>query len=129
MLGWLWRGLKLRGIVPVSLEGLALSDYDKLDEVYPLPIGWNHVYITCAAFPVCRDIWQNNEDSVLHELLPQARAGVLLVADSTVIQSAECLHLIYEDTDNIDPFEFDAVTPPQLVHPGWKLSCEKLIRH
>jgi hypothetical protein len=82
-----------------------------------------------VAFPVCRDIWQDNADSIVHDLLSQARAGVLLVSDSTVVRSAENLHLIYGDTPHVDPLSFDLDTPPQLVHPGWQIACEKLKRH
>jgi len=128
MLGWLWRGLKLKGHPPTSLPALAEVHYDQMDEVRPLPISWSRVYIACAAFPVCRDIWMSNEDSALHELLSQTPAGILLVADSTVVASHQCLHLVYSDSADIDALQFDADTPPTLVHPGWAVSCEKLCR-
>ena len=127
-LGWLWRGLKLTGRPPRALAEMQESHYDQLDEVRPLPISWKLVYITCAAFPVCRDIWLNNAQSMLHDLLSQSLAGVLLVSDSTVVASYECLHLVYSETCDIDPFQFDADTPPNLVHPGWGVACEKLGR-
>jgi len=129
LLHWIWTGLRVPGRCPRSFEEmLRESACDTLDELRPLPIAWRSVTIVGAAFPVCQDIWLSNEKSPLHDLLETTKCGVLVVSDSTTVASAESLHVVFQSTDELDALAQDPDDNPCLVHPGWGVSCEKLMQ-
>ena len=124
MLYWLWQALKLNGRAPREVHEVQSEQWDALDAARPLPLSWARVSIGGYACEALVDIMLENQDSPLFDMMDAAQSGMLLVAPPG--GGSRKLMLVFEETEHIDPFDFDPNNKPSVVHPGWRMSCEYL---
>lgn len=114
------------GRPPSSLQRFEPEHWQMLDEARPLVIGWSRVLITCEVLHVRQALWDSDQDSPIVDVFDSMKNGVAIVCEMTQ-QNPKGLLVLYHDTAEIDVLSLDTDDPVTIIHPGWKVSCERLM--